>query len=101
MIVNGTHELVESSTGNSILNGTVVSHHFKVFTINGTNGTVYIVGNSNHSGDIHSFRSIGHMGADGTMSIIGSTITSKGMVGISKGVIYKNGTGINKVWLWK
>lgn len=97
MIVNGTHEAVESSTG--ITNG--ILHHLKVFVINGTNGTSYIVGNSNHSGDIHSFRSIGHMGADGTMKFIGSSITSKGVVGIDKGVIYKNGTGIVKEWRWK
>jgi hypothetical protein len=95
--VNGTHELVESSTG--ITNG--ILHHLKLFVINGTNGTSYFVGNSNHSGDIHSFRSIGHTGADGTMRFIGSIITSKGMVGIEKGVIYRNGTTITKGWLWK
>jgi len=41
------------------------------------------------------------MGADGTMRVIGSSITSKDMVGIEKGVIYKNGTGIFKEWYWK
>ncbi len=41
------------------------------------------------------------MGADGTMRIIGSSTTSEGMVGIEKGVVYKNGTGIIKIWLWK
>jgi hypothetical protein len=102
--VNGTHELVESSTGNNnnrIMNGTVVHPHAKIFLINGTNGTSYFVGNSNQNGDIHSFRSIGHTGADGTMRFIASSITSKGMVGIIKGVIYKNGNGIIKEWYWK
>ncbi|HEY6164221.1 MAG TPA: hypothetical protein VIW25_04885 [Nitrososphaeraceae archaeon] len=102
IIVNGTHEFVESSTSNRILNGTFVPHHYKVFLINGTNGTSHIVGYGSHSnGDTHFFRSIGHMGADGTMRVIGSSITSKGMVGIGKGVIYKNGTGIIKEWYWK
>jgi hypothetical protein len=41
------------------------------------------------------------MGADGTMRLIGSSITSKAMVGVAKGVIYKNGTGIIKEWFWK
>jgi hypothetical protein len=102
IIVNGTHELVESSTSNRILNGTVVPHHYKVFLINGTNGTSHMVGYGNHSnGDTHFFRGIGHMGADGTMRLIGSSITSKDMVGIGRGVIYKNGTGIIKEWYWK
>lgn len=101
MIVNGTHELVESSTGNRIMNGTVVPDHFKVFMINGTNGTSYVVGNSSQNGNTHFFRSIDHRGADGTMRFIGPLITSKDMVGVTKGVIYKNGTGIIKGWLWK
>ena len=46
MIVNGTHELVESSTDYTNLNGTIVPDHFKVFVINGTNGTSYAVGNA-------------------------------------------------------
>lgn len=102
VIVNGTHELVDSSTANRILNGTVVPFHHKEFLINGTNGTSHMVGYGSHlNGDTHFFRTIGHMGADGTMRLIGSSITSKGMVGIHKGVIYKNGTGIIKEWYWK
>jgi hypothetical protein len=50
---------------------------------------------------IHIFQGIGHMGADGTMRFISSSITSKAMVGVVKGVIYKNGTGIIKEWFWK
>jgi len=100
--VNGTHELVDSSTDNRIINGTDVSAHTQMFVINGTNGTTYREGYSKlQNGDIHSYRSIGHMGADGTMKFIGSSITSKGRVGIDKGVIYKNGTGIIKEWYWK
>jgi hypothetical protein len=101
MIVNGTHELVESSTDYRIVNGTVVPAHFKVFMINGTHGTIYGIGNDTANGNTEFFRVIAHRGADGTMNVIGSTITSKGMVGIHKGVVYKNGTGILKVWLWK
>ena len=101
MIVNGTHELVESNTANRIMNGTVVTPHVKIFMINGTNGTIHQVGYTTYHGDTHFFRSIGHMGADGTMRLIGSLITSKDMVGVAKGVIYKNGTGIIKSWFWK
>src|SRR6185437_1246914 len=87
MIVNGTHELVESNTSNRVMNGTVVTPHIKIFLINGTNGTIYQVGYSTYHGDTHFFRSIGHMGADGTMRFIGSAITSKAMVEVAKGVI--------------
>lgn len=41
------------------------------------------------------------MGADGAMKFIGSSITSKGMVGVIKGVIDKDGSGIFKSWFWK
>lgn len=102
IIVNGTHELVESHTGKHIINGTVVPTHNRIFMINGTNGTSYYVGSTtSSSGDTHFFRGIGHMGADGTIRFIGSAITSKAMVGVVKGVIYKNGTGITKGWFWK
>ncbi len=83
------------------MDGTDVPGHFKVFAINGTHGTVYAVGNDTANGNTEFFRIIAHRGADGTMNIIGSTITSKGMVGIQKGVVYSNGTGVLKVWLWK
>ena len=69
--------------------------------INGTNGTIHGVGYTTYHGDTHFFRGIGHMGADGTMRFISSSITSKAMVGVAKGVIYKNGTGIIKEWFWK
>jgi hypothetical protein len=100
-IVNGTHGLVASSTDYRVVNGTVVPAHYKVFVINGTNGTIHTVGYDSVNGNTLYFRGIWHMGVDGTMRIIGSSTTSEGMAGIEKGMVYKNGTGIIKIWLWK
>lgn len=47
------------------------------------------------------FRGIDHIGADGKIRDIGTIINTKGMVGIYKGEIDKNGDAITKVWFWK
>ncbi len=100
-VVNGTHELVESTISYRNLNGTLVPDHDKVFMTNGTNGTSHMMGYGSVNGDTHFFQAIGHRGADGTMKFDATSISSKGTVGVDKGVVYKNGTGIIKEWRWK
>jgi hypothetical protein len=53
------------------------------------------------NGVTHFFWGIGHMDADGTMSLLSTSITSKGVVEIEKGVVYKNDSAIIKGWFWK
>ena len=103
-IINGTHELEESFTGHEILNGSIVSIHGKIFVTNGTAGAGRIqtvVGYNVVHGNTPLFRGIDHIGADGKIRDIGTIINTKGMIGIYKGEIDKNGNAITKVWFWK
>lgn len=104
LIVNGTHEIEESFAGHEILNGSIVATHGKVFLTNSTAGAnrlQTVAGYDNVHGITLFLRGINHIGADGTIRAIGTVITSKGMVGIFRGEIDKNGNAIAKFWFWK
>jgi hypothetical protein len=60
-----------------------------------------VTGYDNVHGITLFFRGINHIGADGTIRAIGTLINSKGMVGIFRGEIDKNGNAIAKFWFWK
>jgi hypothetical protein len=104
IIANGTHEIEESFAGHEILNGSIVATHGKVFLTNSTAGAnrlQTVTGYDNVHGITLFFRGINHIGADGTIRAIGTLINSKGMVGIFRGEIDKNGNAIAKFWFWK
>jgi len=103
-IINGTHGIEQSFAGHEIVNGSVIATHGKVFITNGTAGASKlqtVVGYDIAHDNTLYFRGVNHIGADGKIRDIGTIINTKGMVGIFKGEIDKNGNAITKIWFWK
>jgi hypothetical protein len=99
-IVNGTHGIQISYAGHGILNGTNITASGKAFITNSTGGVIYTIG---HSTAFHgfNFQGIGHYGVDGKLRDIGTIFNTRGLVGIYKDEIDKNGNAITKHWFWK
>ncbi|WP_162477781.1 hypothetical protein [Nitrososphaera sp. AFS] len=99
-IVNGTHGIEISFVGHGILNGSNITDNGKAFTTNGTGGVIYTIGHAN-AFNAFTFQGIGHYGADGKLRDIGTIFNTRGLVGIYKDEIDKNGNAITKIWFWK
>ena len=99
-IVNGTHGIEVSFAGHGILNGSNITDSGKAFTTNGTGGVIYTIGHGT-AFNLFTFQGIGHYGADGKLRDIGTIFNTRGLVGIYKDEIDKNGNAIAKIWFWK
>lgn len=99
-IVNGTHGIEISFVGHGILNGSNIIDSGKAFTTNGTGGVIYTIGHGT-AFNAFTFQGIGHYGADGKLRDIGTIFNTRGLVGIYKDEIDKNGNAITKIWFWK
>ena len=99
-IVNGTHGIEITFAGHGILNGTNITDTGKAFITNSTGGVIYTIG---HGTAFHTFtfQGTGHYGADGKLRDVGTIFNSRGLVGIYKDEIDKNGNAITKIWFWK
>jgi hypothetical protein len=99
-IVNGTHGIQITFTGHGILNGINITDNGNAFLTNSTGGAIYSTG---HGTAFHgiTIQAIGHYGPDGKLRDTGTIFNTKGMVGIYKDELAKNGDTIMKAWLWK
>jgi hypothetical protein len=99
-IVNGTHGTQITFTGHGIMNGINITDNGNAFLTNSSGGAIYTTGRGTAFHGF-TFQAIGHHGADGKLRDFGTIFNTKGMVGIYKDEIEKNGNAITKVWLWK
>ena len=115
-IVNGTHGIQVTFTGQGILNGINVTDSGKAFVTN-ISGTLHTVahgelvsGVGGNAGTVdHTDQAIGHYGADGKLRDTGIILNTRAtgnlafmgnLVGIYKDESYKDGI-ITKTWFWK
>jgi hypothetical protein len=109
-IVNRTHGVQGSFTGQGILNGINVTAIGKAFRTNGTDGTTHSTGyiklGSSAGKAAFAYQRIGHhdgsgvgfifnTNATGNLAFVGST------VGIFRDVDCGSGCSITKSWIWK
>jgi hypothetical protein len=73
------------------MNGINITDNGNAFLTNSSGGAIYTTGRGT-SFHGFTFQAIGYYG---------TIFNIKGMVGIYKDEIEKNGNAINKVWLWK
>ena len=65
-----------------------------------TGGAIYSIGRGTAFHGV-TFQAVGHYGADGKLRDTGTTFNTKGMVGVYKDELAKNGDTIMKAWFWK
>jgi len=82
------------------MNGINITDNGNAFLTNSSGGAIYTTGRGT-SFHGFTFQAIGYYVTDGKLRDIGTIFNIKGLVGIYKDEIEKNGNAITKVWLWK
>jgi hypothetical protein len=109
-IVNGTHVIRGSFTGQGILNGINVTAFGKAFITNGTGGTTHSTGYiklvSGAGTAAFAYQRIGHHGGNGVGLIFNTNATGNlafvgNAVGIFRDADCGPGCSITKIWIWK
>jgi len=75
------------------MNGVNITDNGNAFLTNSTGGVIYTTGRGT-AFDGFTFQALGHYGADGKLRDTGTIFNTKGMVGVYKDQIAKNGDWI-------
>jgi hypothetical protein len=109
-IVNGTHGILGSFTGQGILNGINVTAFGKAFITNSTGGTTHSTGYvklvSGVGTAAFTYQRIGHRGGNGVGVIFSTNATGNlafvgNAIGIFGDADCGPGCSITKTWIWK